>query len=202
MTKAHTGKTKNDIIREIYEDQTYKNICKAFTRMVNWEDLHSIFISIMCNKSEEKLQDIYYNYNVEYIRNYCCGVLVKQYYSSASTFYYQYRRYNLTHRSVGCESDIIYQIPHSEHPDDNDALNCNIESDIQSIYEQIDKVVSSQHWYNARLFKLWLEKGSVRKVEKDFKNENIKISKSAIQKSVKQTKTIIKNTLKNPFRNQ
>ena len=199
-----TGKTKNDILIEIYNDKTYQTICKAFTKGQNWEDLHSIFLAIMCGKTEEKLLDIYYNYNVDYINNYCCQVLVNQYYSSASTFYYQFRRYNLTHKSSGNEFDILSNIPEieDEHQADSILVDIQSEKEKQDIMQQINSIVDKQHWYNARLFRMWLDKGSVRKVSDVFKDEKIKISNTAVKKSIRQTKTIIRNTLKNPFTNQ
>jgi len=148
------------IINELTNNKKYELYCKKVAKKYH-EDIFQDLIVIILEKSEENLANIkcLSCYIFKIIQNLCKSKIGK---------YKTNDKINI--------NEYVDIIVHEEKYND----------EIDLIDERVNKEIDNLYWYDMEILKLYIEKGSVRKVSK-----STNINYQSIYKTVKKSKEII-----------
>jgi DNA-directed RNA polymerase specialized sigma24 family protein len=137
---------REEIINSIVQTGEIKDVCQNVAKNSGLaQDLYNEVILIFCEMPSEKLIKVY---NSGYFKFYAVRVVLNTFNSTTSPFSRRYRHFEKKHQ-IG--ADIYEQENEYEHEKDEQ---------INLIEVEMKKL----SWYEARLFKEYLEAGSCRKL--------------------------------------
>ena len=169
--------TKEQIAELICRDKTYRAICRKIARSADLADdlLQHIVLLILEGKAGN-IEQVTASGN---LRWYFVRLCTNQYQStSTSTFSRLYKHFEPVMEYLPIEQEI------------ND---CSEDMELfEKEYKQVTQYINERGWYHAKLFELYIEIGSIRKLSKQTK-----ISHVSIFKSLKDTKDYVHNRINN-----
>lgn len=154
--------TTDEVIAEISKAE-YKGICRKL--LPNYaDDLYQELVLTILEKDEDKFKNFK---DCNSIRYYAVGILCNMVYSKTSQFYKKIRQ----------------RLPDWQPP--NDEPN---DSDLSGIANEL---LEKQYWFDKHIFKLYINKGSIRKVANDTG-----INRGIVYSSIQNTREKIKRKMK------
>jgi hypothetical protein len=141
--------TAREIINQIAAGREYKDLCKNIAKGHElYEDLFQELIIILCEYDSVKLEELYAKGQIKW---FIVKIIKNQFQSTTSPFYKKYRAF------ADRSSDQEVHAP-TEEPEDNEVLNL-----VQCETEKIS-FTDKNDWYDTRMFQLYLQEGSLRKL--------------------------------------
>ncbi len=138
------------------------------------DDLLSVVIEELLNADQEKINTIIQKKQITF---YIARIMMNQYYSKTSRYYYEYRKYYEL-----AVTEINNEITKSSTDDNDQALR-------QEYVKKIQKVLDNCHWFDRQIFKLYYMKdhslNSLAKVTK--------IDRNTIYHTINRVKKFLKN---------
>lgn len=161
----------------ISRDKTYYAICRKIARSKDLADdllQHIVLLILEC-----KAGNIQAVAEAGNLRWYFVRLCTNQYQStSTSTFSRLYKHFEPVMEYLPIEQEII---------------DCSeFEEVFEKEYNQVTQYINERGWYHAKLFELYIEVGSIRKLSKQTN-----ISHVSIFKSIKDTKEYVLNRINN-----
>lgn len=162
--------TKHDVLNELSSNKEYIHICKKILKGNGlYKDLYQDVILIFLEYDEQKLTLIN---NINELKYLYVRILCNHAHSSTSPFHKKYR----THID---EKEYKYYIQ-------NDG-QCTDRADLSITAKNI---LEKQYWFHKELFNLYIEKGSIREIERETG-----IPRSTLHRILDETKEKIKSQM-------
>lgn len=162
---------KEKLCRQVLRDSSLNSLAYNLSGQ-NKKDLIQELCLIICEKEDEELSkmDSYFNF-------WCVRTLINIT-GTRGSFTKKYRPHRLVYEDVKFDSELDY--------------DKSVDELLDSIEGILNKIEDSEArgWYKRRLFKLYLDCGSLRKVEKE-----VGINYSSVYLTVKEVKEKIKKEL-------
>lgn len=136
--------TKDELLKDISTNKDYKHLCRTMAHELS-DDLFQEMVLIILQYPAEKIEQI------KYPRCFIVKILSNMWNSSTSPFYYKYRKRN----SYATTENIPFYEEGSDKWKD-------------TALKKIEQELNGMYWYDRELFKLYMEKGSTRKVQKEI----------------------------------
>jgi len=180
------GIMKSKIIEKLYRSEKFNEALRLLCKNgSNLDDLKHEIIMILFEKDEDFLLNLD---NKNQLLYFTIGIIKKQYHSSTSKFYKDFRLRNL--------------------PIEEDLLKVKLEEDYDTkIIDKIEEyLVKDLHWFNSHIFTMYyfskvdkegreLKPLSYRKIQDAHRWHGMKLDYNKVGKIVKETTEIIKNKL-------
>lgn len=167
--------TVSEIADLIGRDKTYYAICRKIARSSDLaDDLYQHILLTILEGKAGKIEQVAEAGN---LRWYFVRLCINQYRSTdTSTFSRLHKHF---------EQVIEYKPIEEESIDYNE-----FEEEFENEYNQVTKYINERGWYHAKLFELYVEVGSIRKLSKQTN-----ISHVSIFKSIKDTKEYVNSRI-------
>lgn len=165
---------KHDVLKELSENKEYVNICKKILNGNSlYKDLYQDVMVIFIEYDDVKLNQLN---NTNELRYLYVRILCNHVHSNSSPFHKKYR----------------------SHIDEKEykaflQTEANSESERYKVADIAKNIVDKQYWFNKELFNLYIEKGSIREIEKETG-----IPRSTLHRILDETKQKIKTQM-NPI---
>jgi len=176
---------KNKIIEGIYNDKQYLNYCKQVCRFGDlYDDLFQYMILYLLEKPEEELLRLY---NSGGLRMYVARLIYINSKSETAPFYNLY----IKNKEVNpLELDNVS----SEETAEKEMLIIRVSKEIEK--EVRECIAMNKYPSAAKLFEVYVEKGSYQSVVNEFKDKGIPLKYKTVRRLISEFKTKIKNNIK------
>lgn len=179
--------SKQQIIELVAANTHYNSICKKIAKDLS-EDLYQEFFVVLCEYAPEKIEGIYARGELKY---FCVSLLYQMFHFKRTPFHRKFRKdvhfveleskkfvYDEEFADMVYVDDILF-ISDQGYDFDTDTLLERIDDKLKSDLSSSE----SSEWYNAKIFSLYMQEGSSRKLAK-----KINIPYRSIAHTVKQYK--------------
>lgn len=152
--------TRATVLQQIYLSKEFNNLIQNIDPKHIRDDLKSEVMLVLCEMNEHQLMKI------KDVVGYACKMVVNMGIGGWNGFHKKYRREYTEVEDSGeevCFDDVDNKVELC--PSIKCVLNGRVVKEERE--DKLVKVVEGLYWYDAAMLKLYVEKGSFRKIEKD-----------------------------------